>query len=272
MSFDKPSPELIPDEQEIKSATKKNLTWLYLLILVVVVMCLGGIAISLGYTVFQRFNGQKNTEATQTAAVANTQAAQQAAILREAESWELVIDETFDENTLDWYEGDVDDEYVSMTLSIDNGNYLWDGVAKQGFVWRVWPESDDYTDFYLSVDAQNLGENSDAQVGLIFSQTEDQYYLFDARDDGSFEVYKSENGEWTDLISLTTSAAIRPDTANKLSVISQDGWFTFFINDQWVGEEINENPLGGQVGVAIGVSNEGETATIAFDNFVLRVP
>lgn len=283
MSFDKPSPEIVPSEQEIKEASKKKLTCLYIAIAAIVMMCLAGFTLAAGYQLYRMFVArdeeaeigvpviEQTTSPTKGNIEIPTGTPQNDEVLQTIKSWTVALDESYDDNALDWFVGDVDDDFVTMTISIENGEYLWDGISKQNVVWRVWLD-DSYADFALSVEARNIGDNTDAQYGLVFRQIEGQYYLFDVRDTGFFEVYKFQEGEWIELIPLTESDTIIPGQPNKLMVVAWDGWFSFYINDIFVGRIVEGVPPEGVVGLVIGISNEGESYKIAFDNLTVRVP
>jgi hypothetical protein len=150
-----------------------------------------------------------------------------------------------------------------------NGIYRWDATAKQGFHWRVWPKSDVVSDFYLAVDAQNIGDNEEAQYGVIFREDDDSYFYWEIRDTQYHRFFSYVNG-WIELIPSTFTDAIRPGETNHLVVVSENDVFKFWINDQFVGQANGRMPSKGQAGVAIGLSNEGEESVIIFDNFELR--
>jgi len=150
-----------------------------------------------------------------------------------------------------------------------NGVYRWETSAKQGFHWRVWPESDLVSDFYLAVDAQNIGDNIDAQYGLIFRENNDSYFYWEIIDTQYYRLFSYQD-DWIELIPSTFSDAIQPGDWNHLVVVSENDVFKLWINDQFV-DQINGNvPSTGQAGVAVGLSYEGEESMIIFDNFELR--
>jgi hypothetical protein len=147
--------------------------------------------------------------------------------------------------------------------------YKWEAMAKQGFTWRVWPLSDSTENFYLAVDAQNLGDNIEAQYGLIFRENDDAYFYWEISDTQYFRFFSYQN-EWIELIPSTFTDAIQPGAMNHFVVVSENDEFEFWINDQYVGEASGSYPSAGQAGVAIGLSYEGEQSIIIFDNFELR--
>jgi hypothetical protein len=188
-----------------------------------------------------------------------------------AARWPLLIYDTFDSNELDWFEGMEDDQYASLSWDID-GSYIWRATAKRDFVWRVWPRSDFVTDFYLSVEVQNTGDNPDAQYGLILRNNEGSYYYLEVSGPNLLRFMVSIQGEWDTLIPQTEVASLRPGQSDRLTVIAQGERFLFFVNDVYVGEAIDGRIAEGQNGLAIGLSEPGEETMIVFDNFELRAP
>jgi hypothetical protein len=114
-----------------------------------------------------------------------------------------------------------------------------------------------------------LSDNPEAQYGLIFRNNDDAYFYWEVSDTQDFRVFSYQN-DWIELIPSTYTEAIRPGAENHLVVVSVDDEYKFWINDQYVGRASGSYPSKGQVGVAIGLSYEGEESTIIFDNFELR--
>lgn len=219
------------------------------------------------FTAFSWYSGQQ-AKVTQTAVAATAVSAERDQAMLTAAKWPLVLLDTFDDNQNEWIDGEIEDAYAAIQVTID-GVYKWEATAKQGFHWRVWPRSDYTTDFYLAVDAQNLSANPEAQYGLIFRNDDDAYFYWEVNDTQQFRLFLYQNN-WRELIPITFSDAIRPGAMNHLVVVSENDEFKFWINDQFVGQVHGRLPSRGQVGVAIGLSYEGEQSTIIFDNFELR--
>jgi hypothetical protein len=220
-------------------------------------------------TAYSWYN-ERQVEAAATEAAATAVVIARNQSMYTASEWPLLFLDTFDDNTNQWIDGPIDDEYTEMEITVD-GVYRWEARAKQGFHWRVWPDSDFVTDFYLAVDAQNIGDNINAQYGLIFRENDDSYYYWEIIDTQYYRFFSYNNG-WNELIPSTYSEAILPGELNHLVVVSENDQFEFWINDQFVGQASGSFPSNGQVGVAIGLSYDGENCTIIFDNFELRAP
>jgi len=215
----------------------------------------------------------ENEQATATAAAGTAVVAARAQAIRSAEKWPLVLLEPFNNNDNEWIDGEIDDEFAEITVTI-NGTYTWEISSKQGFVWWVYPTSDMVDDFYLAVDVINPSSNRDAPNGLIFRILEDSdfYYYFEVRDTQLFSVWASNPDGWEEVIPYTTSTAIRPSENNHLEIIAQGDEYFFYINDELVAEKTLLAPNQGYSGLAAGLSYEDEQSTIIFDNFELRAP
>jgi hypothetical protein len=82
----------------------------------------------------------------------------------------------------------------------------------------------------------------------------------------------NNGGQWTTLIDLTRTAAIRPNALNQVTVIAIDGRFYFYINDQYVDEIEEDTLLRGRVGMVVNLFEAGGQAEWEFDDFELREP
>lgn len=108
--------------------------------------------------------------------------------------------------------------------------------------------------------------------GLMFRNDGINYYFFEIRDDQFFRFSRWYQNDWKILINWTQSTAIRPSQANRLAVKAEGSHFTFFINDQPVGEADDNRVSGGRVGVEIELFSGRDSATLEFDNFEVRAP
>ncbi len=258
-----PAPEFDPQANQ-----PSTLQWAIIVILGFIALCGLLLFFSGGALTAYSWYTSQQAEAEEEAAAATAVVAERDQRMATASAWPVVLFDTFDDNQNEWIDGEIDDAYSSIQVTIE-GSYKWETTAKQGFAWRVWPESDLTSDFYLAVDAQNGGDNIDAQYGLIFRNHEDAYFYWEIIDTQSFRFFSYQN-EWIELIPSTYSDAIHPGEINHLVVLSENDEFRFWINDQYVGQASGSFPPNGQAGVAIGLSYAGEESIIIFDNFELR--
>jgi len=156
-------------------------------------------------------------------------------------------------------------------MQITKGKYRWEAETSQGVVWYKVPVNGLASDFYLTVEAGQVSGDKDGNYGVVFRRNNQGFYLFKVRDDQQFMLSVLYEGEWTTLIEWTETTAIRPGEANKLTVFAQGAEFTFFINDEFVGEARNNRFDKGEAGLAIDLDGAGDKAVFEFDNFELRV-
>ena len=249
-----------------------SVQWIIIAVVGLIAVC--GIALffsGTAFTIFALFE-REQSQVTQIIPTPTIMVDQNQIDYQAAGDWPLLMLDSFVDNQNEWIDGEIDDDYATILVSVD-GTYTWNVIqSKQGFTWRVWPAVDSLSDFYLAVDAQNRSDNADAQYGLIFRNQEDDYYYFEIRDGQHFRFFLYESNQWKELLPYTYTDAIIPRGINHLAVVSQNNQFTLWINDQFVGQAYGSSPAEGQVGVIIGLSYEGEESYIVFDNFEIRVP
>jgi hypothetical protein len=262
-----------PEQFDYKSNQPSTTQWI--LLALVGFLALAGMITFLagGYFTATSFLGARNQRSTETAATATAIVQEELKIIAAASQWPVQLVEGFDNNDNFWIEGPIDDQYVSMELSID-GEYTWEIASKQGFIWWVYPASEMVADFYLAVDVINLSSHRDAPHGLVFHMDEDEriYYYFEIRDTQLFSIWGNQRGSWEEIIPYTTSIAIRPGDINHLEIIALDNHFYFLINSEFVAETQLPSATQGYAGVAAGLSYEDQESTIVFDNFEIRAP
>lgn len=193
--------------------------------------------------------------------------------LRSVARWPLLVQEAFDDNSLEWVIGEDTGEYADIVWQIKDGKYIWDATARQGFVWWNRPELDEAGDFYASVDARQISGVETGQMGLFFRQSVDsRYYTFTLRGDGMFSLDWHDEDGWTSLMDWTQSEAVRMDQSNRLGVLARGNQLALLINDQLVAEYSTDYALAGSLGLLIGMDDEGDEGVFEFDNFEVRVP
>ncbi|MDY7077913.1 MAG: protein kinase [Chloroflexota bacterium] len=187
--------------------------------------------------------------------------------------WAIILCDPFETNENDWPTGDYSSERATGNRSVTDGKLLWEATALDDVVWWAIPDVASTSDFYLTLETRRVSGVENAQYGVIFRRADsDNYGLFKIEDNQYFKFSSQHNGEWDTVIDWTETTAIRPGETNRMTIIAEGSHFTFYINDQYVGEA-DEGRLGkGKMGIAIELSDAGDTAVFEFDNFEVRTP
>ncbi|MFC2026090.1 DUF5050 domain-containing protein [Chloroflexota bacterium] len=232
---------------------------------------------------------QGTEQAQQTEAVANTAQAKVAAItavylstvnaaealLKTASTWEIAQSYSFSEPPPLWekYEN-INNSFNISSSYITDGKYRIESTAKKGFMmWRCIGEQNElYSDFFVTLEAENVDGSDFASHGFVFRvKDKDNLYSFtiDGRQNYKLDIVK--DGNWHPLIPINYSSYINADQPDRISILGQGDHFTFFVNDQFLAETINDEFASGRVCLVIDLL-KGDTSVIDFDNFEVRVP
>lgn len=128
------------------------------------------------------------------------------------------------------------------------------------------------SDFDLSVDAVQAEGPVDNGYGIIFRYLgPDDFYRFDISGDGHWGLSRYVNDDWTLLVPLTASDAIRPPgETNTLRVVMQGTTAQLFVN----GVNLHEAEVlrgTGRVGL-FASSFDAANVRVQFDNVTVRNP
>lgn len=190
------------------------------------------------------------------------------------DDWPVFVCETFDENAYSWWVGQRS-LLVGQGQSlhkIDGGAYVWAFKVKEGIDTWEKPELPPVSDFFASVQAKRVSLNEGSGYGLVFRMKDSEnYFVFRINDRQQFEVLIRVNAFSRRLIEPTQSSAIRPGEVNTVAVKGEGRHFTFYINDQQVGEIEDIHFKEGQVAL-MGVMQQNDEGRIEFDNFEIRTP
>ena len=193
-----------------------------------------------------------------------------------AKKWSGAFIDNFDQNSYDWASGARTGDRADITWTIADGVYRWDAVAKEGFVWWVYPEMEEYADFYYAVDLDIVQGPDAAEQGLVYRMfkngDEYSYYLYEISNDGQYSVWFRDPSGWSELIPWTISPLIKANGSNRLALIAQGSRMVFFINDQFVAEVSDDRLSTGKLGLCIGLDENGQTGVWQFDNLEIRTP
>jgi hypothetical protein len=257
-------------------------TWFTCLVSLVMSACGGGAVVPAGTATAQAARARAlatqmalNLRATDASQALVTKATQQSiqTALDQSSSWPVVINDGFDQNSLDWPEGDDTDPLAVINWKIEGGKFLWKATASDSFVWWVYPTMDAVTDFSLSVQMQQTSGSVDGEGGLVYRvQEPDSYYTFELNGLGQYAVYSHLDDGWHTLIDWSDSNAINEDASNQLTVIATGSHFEYFINQQNVASLDDDSISDGMAGLLIGLSQAEDQGSWEFDNFKLSTP
>lgn len=193
-----------------------------------------------------------------------------------AKKWNGVFMDTFDQNSYDWPSGAKTGERADITWTIADGIYKWDALAKEGFVWWVYPEMEEYGDFYYAVDLSILQGPSEAEQGLVYRMKKNgeeySYYLYEISNNQQYSVWYRDANGWEEIIPWTSSDLIRNNGTNRLALIAQGSRMVFFINDQFLAEVADDKLSSGKLGLSVGLDENGQSGLWQFDNLEIRLP
>jgi hypothetical protein len=222
---------------------------------------------NLATEIAQSLQATRDGEAQQAAATA--QAFQ--VMAQEGQDWPIILLDPFDDNTNLWPEGDNTDALADINWQVGDGKFTWKAKAHDAFVWWVYQETQDLSDFYLAADGRLLSGPTEGEYGLIFRLNEDDdYYLFEANEQGQYAVYIYLEGEWEALIPWTGSPVLNTDSNNHLAVLARGEKFLLFANGKFLDTFTDDRLENGRTGILIGLSNAEDEGTWEFDNFELR--
>jgi hypothetical protein len=257
-------------------------TWFTCLVSLVMGACGGNSVVPAGTATAQAERARAlatqmalNLRATDASQALVTQATQQSiqTALDQSSSWPVVINDGFDQNTLDWPEGDQTDPLAVINWTIEGGKFRWKATANDSFVWWVYPTMDAVTDFSLSVQMQQTSGAVDGEGGLIYRvQEPDLYYTFELNGLNQYAVYSHLDDGWHTLIDWSDSNAIREDAPNQLAVVATGSHFEYFINQQNVASLDDDSITDGMAGLLIGLSQPEDQGSWEFDDFKVSTP
>jgi hypothetical protein len=192
----------------------------------------------------------------------------------EVEQWTTSLYDNFSSNDNNWPVGNRAGEYFAkLNQTIADGRYRWEAEAgRPNSILPSWLMGYQVADFHLVANCKHIGgSKAGSGWGLIFRIQDNQnYYSFRMTDQKFFAVSVQKEGQWTNLMDWSRTAAIKPNGVNQLEVIARDTHFIFLINGQVVSEVDDDHFSQGLVGLAIEGYTTGEKITFDFIDFTLR--
>jgi len=172
----------------------------------------------------------------------------------------LLFDD-FSDPTSGWDEG-VDEE---STRGYRDGTYFINVSATDWMRWEVW--GDNFDDFALQVDAQQIAGDKDNAYGVLFRYVDgDNFYRFALSGDSYFSLFKQEQGEWIKVVDWRESVYINPiGEMNHLKVVCQGNQITLYANDRELTSVTDDSFEQGDVGM-FAVAYDVPQVEAVFDN------
>jgi len=196
------------------------------------------------------------------------------ALSSQGEQWSLFFSDAFMTDTGVWYTGTYRTPRLEGTITVGNGNHLWQVTTFQETSWWLRPDLAAISNFSLDVEMQQVSGPTESSYGVIFRLQENgnfRYYRFRITGSQTYEVAFVDGNTVTTLIDWTWSSAIRPSDSNQIRIIGQGSQFTFYINGEYVDETSDRSLDTGQVGIIVGLP-EADQAVFQTTNFTVRTP
>jgi serine/threonine protein kinase len=186
----------------------------------------------------------------------------------------VLFEDTFDSDAKGWSTGEFEDEYSQNEVTIEEGRYTLSVASKPDklpYVEKQLP-SRDFSDFILSVEATPLDSETHYSYGIAFRLDEDgNVYVFEIGNDNLYAVLLYD-GEWKKLKDWSSTPAIKPGETNRLIISAKGSTLTFFVNDVQLTSLENDRLSEGKIALVVDMAEGEKTATVDFDNLIIRKP
>jgi hypothetical protein len=188
--------------------------------------------------------------------------------------WPVLISDSFDDNRNQWNPfQDFRDEFGTRSFYLSDGKYRWEMSPERDVNVHDNPELAPFTDFFLSVEIQQVEGPDSADYGVVFRRmSSDSFYSFSLSETQQYSLQMLQDGDWTTILDWTESEAINIGEVNRVAVFAEGERFSFFINDQFVDAATHAELTQGNAGIVVDLFDAGVPATWEFDNFEVRTP
>ncbi len=187
-------------------------------------------------------------------------------------SGDIIFAECFDSDINGWVTGLFEDELKRNEYTIAAGKYTLDINAKeQPYIEKNLPYHE-FSDFILTIDVIPYDSESHYAYGIAFRENRDagHTYTFQISNDGLYSVQVYSDDGWLTLQEWSDTDAIKIDQTNELKVIAEGEVMTFFINDELLTTLDDDTLPKGRVGVIISMFEDDQSASVDFDNLIIR--
>ena len=166
-------------------------------------------------------------------------------------SWVLTMEDDFISNIYDWnLEPDKEDTII-LERTMENGKFVWDFQAKSEWSFWNWPDMEKTNDFVAAMELQHTAGSRADWSGLIFRVSKGSFYCFEVDEFGRFAAWLFYQDQYTTLVSGSRDFLMKPGEINQIAVKAIGSKFSFYINQQLVGEAEDDTLPIGYVGVIL---------------------
>ncbi len=191
---------------------------------------------------------------------------------------DIIFFEDFSSNANGWWVGEDSNEKSDKVNQVSDGKYQISVTSKENT--RRWNSIPDLLlkDFWFSVEATLVeasgGKPGKTSVAFIIRQNENaDYYLIRFYDSGIYGIHRLEDLEWVTIVDWTRNKAIKlkRGVTNTFAFLFEGPDITVYVNDQDL-VTITDTGLdeAGKIGLGIKLGEGGQTATIDFDNLLVK--
>jgi hypothetical protein len=194
---------------------------------------------------------------------------------------EVLISDSFDDNSSGWPLGDVLTDYWKANRSINNGALTIKGKSITDMYAYAYTEDGkpwdkEVGDQRASVKTRLINPPLKGSYGLILRINENlhstDFYVFMIDYEGYCAFFKTYKNEWTALVDWKEIESLTPDGWNTLAVEADGDQFRLFINDTLVGEVEDDALAEGRTGVYVETYEGSIELEIQFDDFEILLP
>jgi hypothetical protein len=186
----------------------------------------------------------------------------------------VIFEDTFDSDARGWSTGKFEDDYSQNEVTIEDGRYVLSVTSKPDklpYVEKQLP-SRDFSDFILTVDVTPRDSETHYSYGIAFRLDEDgNVYVFEAGNDGLYSVLLYDN-DWKKLKDWSSTPALKPGQTNRLIISAKGETLTFFVNDVQLTSLEDSTLSNGKIALVLDMAEGDKSATVEFDNLVVRRP
>ncbi len=171
-----------------------------------------------------------------------------------------------------WSVGSSENSYWKEQKSILNDSYRWEVTALQDVTACLLSNAPSVSDFELQVDLQIIS-GSNFMYGIYFRESDAGGYYFFLDDKGNYglNLWNAKTGEVEHKIYWVTSSVINTKVSNTLKIMAQGNKILLYINENMVGDIIDDTLLSGQLGLAAALV-KGQSVALDMRHFKLLVP